>query len=512
MVMAILENRDAEIAGLSVAHAPEVAMDTIGAHPRPIAQEFKAAAGGSAITRKITLAILGLCLTVYLVGLFQLALHGPYDPDELEAIHTAWKMAQGERIYLDFFQNHHEGLYILLLPFIHIWGDSLAAMQAIAVFVFGLFLLQLWLTYLIAAHVFNREIGLLSAMLLSANLVFWEAMNIRPDSPQTLFGLIAVYIFLVHQRRPGIGKLLLSAVSLAVSFLFLQKAIFLVFLLGCIQLALLLRKKMKPTHFIGYWAGFAAVLAPYFLHHFLHTTWTTYWTCNWLFNLKYTVHLSAHTVNKFLLSSYLENMVMLIFFVAGLWNCLKDPPRRMLAFLAVGLFAFSFKTNVLGPQYFMMALPFMAIVAATVPYALMSANRGMGLTAMICLCLLPARVAYLNSHTDARESQWLPIEAVLKNTTPEDRVYDGLMGFNVFRKDLDYFWITVEPFNQYLRTYRQFAPYDYDLLALIDTCKPKIISSAGIPDMQDPRIANHYVPLPEMDDLWIRKPDEAARP
>ncbi len=464
------------------------------------------------MARKITTAFLCLLLTGFLGCLFQLTRQGPFDADELESVHTAWKMAQGERIYVDFFQNHHEGFYLLLVPFIHAWGDSLATIQAINVFCFGLFLAQLWLAYLIAVRVFNREIGLLSVLLLSTNMLYWQAMNIRPDTLQTLLGLLSVYFFLAYHRQPGIGKLLLSAGALALSFLVLQKAIFLVFLMGCIQAVAVLRKQMRPVHFAGYWLGFGLLLAPYFLHHFLHTPWTTYWTSNWLFNLQYTGKPNARWLNRFLTSSYVENMLMLAFFAGGLCNCLKAEDRRMLAFLAVGLFAFVFKTNIFGPQYFMMALPFMAIIAATVLQMLAQANRGVFLAVLPFLFLLPARTIYLNTHDGVRGRQMLNIEAVLRHTTPEDRVYDGLIDFNVFRKDLDYFWISVEPNTQYIRTWRQFAPYDYDLLALIDQYKPKVISGFGIPDWKDPRIANHYSPLPSANGLWIRHPDEAPPP
>jgi hypothetical protein len=462
------------------------------------------------MAKKLTAAILGLLLAVYLGYLFQLALHGPFDADELESVHTAWKMAHGERVYVDFFQNHHEAFYCLLVPFIRIWGDSLATIQAINVFCFGLFLAKLWLTYLIAARIFNREIGLLSVILLSTNMAYWEAMNIRPDSPQTLFGLISVYFFLAYYHQPGIGKLLLSAASLAISFLFLQKALFLIFLLGCIQVVAVFRKKMKVSDFFLYWLGFGLVLAPYFLHHILHTTWTTYWNCNWLFNMHYLGQPFPRWLRRFLLSSYSDNMLMLIFCAGGLLNCLKPDDRRMLAVLALGLFASAFQTPIWGAQYFMMALPFMAIIAATVLGMLEQSNRGVFLAVVLCVFLLPARMVYFTIHDGTHERQMEKIDYVLQHTTPEDRVYDGLVDFNVFRKDLDYFWITVEPDREYLRTYRQLAPYEYDVTALIDRYKPKIISSAGIPDMEDPRIADHYSLLSPAGKIWNRNSDETV--
>jgi hypothetical protein len=48
-----------------------------------------------------------------------------FDHDELEAVHTAWKMWTGERIYIDFFQHHHPLFYRLLIPVLDLFGAKL---------------------------------------------------------------------------------------------------------------------------------------------------------------------------------------------------------------------------------------------------------------------------------------------------------------------------------------------------------------------------------------------------
>ena len=54
-----------------------------------------------------------VCGLAGVLGLYVLymSLLGSLNHDELEAVHTAWKIVQGEVIYADFFQHHHPLFY-----------------------------------------------------------------------------------------------------------------------------------------------------------------------------------------------------------------------------------------------------------------------------------------------------------------------------------------------------------------------------------------------------------------
>jgi hypothetical protein len=443
-------------------------------------------------------------LAGYLIFLFLSAMGRAYDWDELEAVHTGWKVAQGERIYVDFCQNHHESFYYLLVPFIRLAGESVVTLRVIKAFTFLLFLLQLGLTYLIAARAFSRGVGLLAIILLVTNILFFEAFSIRPDTLQTLLGLAAVFFLQAYYRRPGVKPLLASAVVLAIAFIVLQKAMYLIAVLGGIQLATVMRRKMTPFHFLLFWGVFALVLAPYLAYQVYHTSWSTYWACNWLLNLRYSDPDGARRAARLLTTSYAENAVMWVFYLAGLLGCFQKGEHRFIAVLSLGLFILAFTSKLLNPQYFMMALPFMAMVAASALSLLVEASPRAGVTVALSLFLLPAYVVGSDAHSRAQRSQLKRIGYVLANTTPQDYVYDGNGTFNLFRKDLDYFWLSAEPERYFIRAYRTFAPYDFDVLQLIDRYKPRIISSHGIRNMDDPRIREHYEPIPKFNDLFLR--------
>ncbi len=72
---------------------------------------------------------------------------------------------------------------------------------------------------------------------------------------------------------------------------------------------------------------------------------------------------------------------------------------------------------------------------------------------------------------------------VLNQTTAEDVVYDGGRDFNLFRKDVHYFWYGLEP-NMEFATYNKITGNkkygDYDIFEIIQKEKPKFISDSRL--------------------------------
>ena len=90
-------------------------------------------------------------------------------------------------------------------------------------------------------------------------------------------------------------------------------------------------------------------------------------------------------------------------------------------------------------------------------------------------------------------------------TNKDDLVYDGHILFNVFRKDIDFFWYSIDPHLGTLETFQTMTDYHYNVYEIIDRVKPKVISNYNIDNMEDYRIKNHYVQSEHHQDLFIRK-------
>ena len=70
--------------------------------------------------------LLGVALAVCACVFFHMRV---FNYDAIETIHSAWKISQGEKIYVDFDQPHHPGLYFFLAPIIAWSGDHLGTFQ-----------------------------------------------------------------------------------------------------------------------------------------------------------------------------------------------------------------------------------------------------------------------------------------------------------------------------------------------------------------------------------------------
>jgi hypothetical protein len=93
----------------------------------------------------------------------------------------------------------------------------------------------------------------------------------------------------------------------------------------------------------------------------------------------------------------------------------------------------------------------------------------------------------------------------LQNSVPADFIYDGNIKFNLFRRDLHYFWYSVAP-GGHIDTYNQLTNNrfgDYDICQLIKSRNPKIISDFEV-RISDCGLEEVYHET-ELENLYIRK-------
>ena len=89
------------------------------------------------LSRSFPLTLLvGALLALSLTLLFFMSVNRFFDHDEFEAMHTTWKMYQGQDIYTDFIQHHHPFMYYTLLPLYALFGSTTDVLIAARVFIF----------------------------------------------------------------------------------------------------------------------------------------------------------------------------------------------------------------------------------------------------------------------------------------------------------------------------------------------------------------------------------------
>ena len=443
-----------------------------------------------------------------LIGLFFLifsynSVYGKFNHDEFEAVHSAWKIFNNEAIYVDFFQHHHPFFYYVLTPVFNLFDDSsstqlLIFLRIAVLFIFSLLLLIVYKTSI--ALFDRRKIAVVSLLLLLSTTMFMKSIEIRPDIIQTLFGLVAVYFFVIQLKEDSTKNAILGAISLGISFLFLQKAIFLIAGIGFLYLLRVYFKKSSFKNYVIYWCVFLLSISPYFIYLFINNLFDTYIFWNWTINMEF---LREFSILPKIKNSLVENYFVWIFFAIGLYNSRAYKQKEFSLLVVILLLSIS---TVKTPyeQYYMLFFPLMSIVSAQ-GFVMFFGNNYIAHALLYLAIIYSLNKYYLSSINAPNNIKQLDkIKYVVSNTTSNDFVYDGNIKFNVFRRDIDYFWYSVRPKNGALATYKFLYPYTYNVYNLINQYKPKIISNYYIDDMNHNAISKHYQVSNQYSDIYIR--------
>lgn len=441
---------------------------------------------------KISLGV--ACFLVCLLALFR-----KFDRDEFEAIHTAWMILNGDVIYMDFFQHHHPFFYYLLVPIIKIFGDGIFTLIAtriiIALFFFGI----LKLTFEIAEVSFkNKLVSWLSVLLMvSISMFSQKAIEIRPDVLQTFFALLSIFLILKYSSEGKRWAFFLSALFLGCSFLFLQKSIFVVAALGSVQLYWVLTKKWTLKQLVFYWMLFILSISPYYVYLILGNQFNNYLFWNWTINMNFE---GSFSVLRTIADSFIYNHFIWVFYFIGVWTFFQKGQYE-LVILSLILLSSTFIAKTPYRQYFMPFVPLMSIISAS---AINNLHKDKYFKIIVSWIVIIACSYYgyiLLKYPN--KPQIAKVKWVLQNSDRSDLIYDGDIQFNLFRKDLDFFWYSTNPQKGGLITFQRLKKYHYNIYELIDKYQPKIISSAFI-DVNVPSIQNNYNRSKEYPDLLIR--------
>lgn len=168
-------------------------------------------------------------------------LHRWWCADELEHLHAAWCITQGQVPYRDFFEHHTPALYYLLAPVVGVLHPERSAARALATVVVSRFLMWglcgilLWLIYRMGRWVHSRMAGAVAVLFALSSMMFLDrTLEIRPDLISVPAMVGGVLLAGEGFRRAGRGagwrvagwRLFLSGVCWAAGFLATPKILF----------------------------------------------------------------------------------------------------------------------------------------------------------------------------------------------------------------------------------------------------------------------------------------------
>lgn len=437
--------------------------------------------------------------------------------DALETIHSAWKISEGERIYADFDQPHHPGVYFMLAPVIKLAGDHSTETMVLIARLMALFAAGvLGLTYVFARRLYGVRVAVFSTLVLAA--LPWFAMSafvVRADMPMLLFELAALF-FLYRFFDHGQNRdLVYSAVCISVAFIFLQKAVFFAAFMGVLMLRALWRKGLSPGQLALYLATGLAVQGAFWVFMSVASSLPDYLFFNFILVGERQADLwdpAKWAMLKAMLADWqaMTPLVVLALVVATL-RAGPDTRARELGCAALWMLATVLLVGRPYEQYYLPAMPMAAIVFGAAIARMPVRTAHVVLTGVVLFGTLNYVIWGVTQVND-RRFMLEKLDYVLQTTSPDDPIYDGSNQFNLFRKDLDFFWYGGDAYSDMRRyeTYQKLRPYDYDIYALIDRIKPKIISHYFIDTTARAWILWRYRKHDRYDDIYERIPNRTG--
>lgn len=446
----------------------------------------------------------GICLLVlFSILIIGLSLFRGFDKDEFESIKSSWKIFHGERIYVDFFQHHNPFFYYTLLPVFLIFREGTAVLIVSRLFMLPFLAGIAYCVFSLTSHLYDRKTAIIALLFLfSLPLFTISAIEVRPDIPQVFFGLCAMLLFFSFLENRKLSRLTGCGLLLGLSFMFLQKSLWLIIAVFARLLYGIYKKKLHAAYILPLFFSTMAIPLLYSVLLWIRGGWDQYFFLNYLYNSKGGLPDTAHL--KILYTHVTSfNLIIVWGFLLGLIYRKKTSQQKEVSRITLFLAALTLLHGVYFPQYFLLVLSFAVVVSAH-GFVLATGSRPLaGILALVISALVSVSV-YIRQIDEGNREQLRRVEYVRRATPEEGYVHDGDNQFNLFRKDLDYFWYSISP-GMCLDRYRKMRPYDYDIYALIELYHPFVISETGIDSMNDPRIEGYYEKPDSLDGLYIRK-------
>jgi len=418
---------------------------------------------------------------------FSYSLHWSFDHDEFAHVHNAWQVANGYTPYTDFFHNHHPLLWYSIAPFLVILGNSIQTLVIVRIAIFGLTIGMAFLTFLIARRcTSSTRASLLSVLLLLSMVMFVEkSIEIRPDVPQVMLGLVSVYFLVSFTETHENKHMALAGLCASFAFLFSQKTTFLLIAYAPLLLHGLLRHRIPARALLYFLISLSVPLLVFLVLLVKSGSLSGYLLNNWLMNIHwlYTFSPLRCLSRSFVGQNALFWLLSPVSICTVLLSRRTSNALKATAFIAMVLL-FSALLVVKAPfrQHYLFVIPLLCVATGHLLERVIVRFRLRGIHILILVIVLLAQpLLFLlprSTSSRVRDRQLARVEFVLDNSAASDLVYDGNIQFNLFRPDLHYFWFSVGK-NRGLDTYNlvtgdQYG--DYDGCQLVKEKQPRFIS------------------------------------
>lgn len=400
-------------------------------------------------SRRTALAVAAAALALLVV---HAAISG-CDHDEVQHLHGAFLVSQGEAPFRDFLEQRHPVIYYLLAPAARAFDGSPRAL-VFAVRSMDLLLLAalLWIFLRLARPHLRDPRAVWPVLVLLGSFFFLRnSMEVRPDPWMALLCLLALWQWASYLRGGGLGRAALAGLCAGLAVAVLQKAVVFAGLLavGTAPFAWGDRERLGRA-LSGGAVAVAAALAPVaalVLAIRRAGIWDDFYFWNYPFNRFYylATHFDGPSAAAVLGVSLAEAPLLWLAGLAGLWIAVRRfrglaerPELGLAAAVVVGVLAsvarsrWPFSHNLLLMQPALALLAVVAIEEIQVPRWRTAAG--------IVLLLLVAKLGVLCFTYDEGHGNFRVQERILELTGRSDPVAAAPPYHPIFRRDSFFFW------------------------------------------------------------------------
>lgn len=361
--------------------------------------------------------------------------------DNIEHIHSSFLIAQGQVPYRDFFQHHNPLMWYLFAPLVNLFAYNATVTEVVCLISLLVFLKSLVYVYRISAEFLSDKLwGLAAAAVIAAPGYKLYAVDFRPDNYMIFCLTAGIYYYFRYLKGQKPFHLIAAFAWFFISFLFAQKALFPLAVLGVTGLYFWHKRAIKTADMAKALVFPLAGAAAFWGYLCYYDMAALYYASNYTFNLNLVQGFEMTRIVDF--PPYMAVLMWLGFFGAAAAVVCKNRYWIVLALLFVTEFVqrkFYFSPY---SYYFWMLVYFAALCGVPALGLLRRKCR-----AVIWLVIAGLYWVFYNTLIFQREviamqpeRKYLP-DYIARNISPCDYVFngDGMM-YNLFGKDPAYYW------------------------------------------------------------------------
>lgn len=359
--------------------------------------------------------------------------------DNVEHIHATWLVAYGKVPYRDFFEHHNPLLWYIFAPIMKHFTNPMTLLDlAHTIGILG-GMATFFVVYKICTRFFAAKFSsLLSLLVLCPPYYYIFCFNYNPDTFMALCFVAGLYFLFSFWDKPKLASLCLSFEMFFLAFLFTQKILIVLFVLGLLSLYIFYQKK-TPLGVI-----FEALLMPVLsLLLFIALLYSAdaleiYWKSNYPFNVIMQKYYGDNKINvtdyKMLVFSLIMAAVSIICFfkTGGVFFRLVS----LLFVIELPLRCFYFS---IAPYYLLPLMIYTCCLNSVLINKLLDKNILIAYLLLGVGCYY-AYISY-SSYTAVRGKDRSFARYLTQNITPCDYILNSYLGNqSINAKDPHYYW------------------------------------------------------------------------